>query len=45
MVARKQVQRAIESIGCDCICVKDGKEAFRTLQTMAAKDSIYQQLI
>ncbi|MEC6821913.1 chemotaxis protein [Photobacterium piscicola] len=44
MVARKQVQRAIESIGCDCICVKDGKEAFRTLQTMAAKGSIYQQL-
>ncbi len=44
MVARKQVQRAIESIGCDCICVKDGKEALQTLQKMAKNGSIYDQL-
>ncbi|KKD01183.1 MULTISPECIES: chemotaxis protein [Photobacterium] len=43
-VARKQVQRAIESIGCECILVKDGKEALTKLREMATEDSIYNQL-
>ncbi|MEL6115232.1 chemotaxis protein CheV [Photobacterium sp. SP02] len=43
-VARKQVQRAIESIGCECILVKDGKEALNKLREMATEDSIYNQL-
>ncbi|NAW65383.1 chemotaxis protein [Photobacterium halotolerans] len=43
-VARKQVQRAIESIGCECILVKDGKEALIKLREMATEDSIYNQL-
>ncbi|MDO6705217.1 chemotaxis protein [Photobacterium sp. 1_MG-2023] len=43
-VARKQVQRAIESIGCECLLVKDGKEALLKLRQMAEEESIYKQL-
>lgn len=43
-VARKQVQRAIEAIGCECVLVKDGKEAIDLLQKMAKEGSIYDQL-
>lgn len=43
-VARKQVQRAIEAIGFECVLVKDGKEAITTLREMASQGSIYEQL-
>ncbi|MFA0730432.1 response regulator, partial [Vibrio sp. 10N.222.48.A4] len=43
-VARKQVQRAIESIGFEVIAVKDGKEAYETLMKMASEGSIYDQI-
>jgi two-component system chemotaxis response regulator CheV len=43
-VARKQVQRAIEAIGCECVLVKDGKEAINKLKEMAKEGSIYDQL-
>ncbi|MDX1302378.1 chemotaxis protein CheV [Photobacterium sp.] len=43
-VARKQVQRAIEAIGCECVLVKDGKEAINKLREMAKEGSIYEQL-
>ncbi|MGF1686016.1 chemotaxis protein CheV [Photobacterium japonica] len=43
-VARKQVQRAIEAIGCECLLVKDGKEAITTLRSMAKEGDIHQQL-
>ncbi|WP_117233457.1 chemotaxis protein CheV [Vibrio maerlii] len=43
-VARKQVQRAIESIGFEAIAVKDGKEAYYKLAEMAAQGSIYDQI-
>lgn len=43
-VARKQVQRAIESIGFEAIAVKDGKEAYEKLVEMAAEGSIYDQI-
>ena len=43
-VARKQVQRAIEAIGCECILVQDGKEAIEKLREMANNGSIYDQL-
>ncbi|PSW19566.1 chemotaxis protein CheV [Photobacterium sanctipauli] len=43
-VARKQVQRAIEAIGCECVLVKDGKEAIEKLREMANTASIYEQL-
>lgn len=43
-VARKQVQRAIEAIGCECVLVKDGKEAIMKLREMAEQGSIYEQL-
>jgi two-component system chemotaxis response regulator CheV len=43
-VARKQVQRAIEAIGCECVLVKDGKEAIIKLKEMAKEGSIYDQL-
>ncbi|MGF1726696.1 chemotaxis protein CheV [Photobacterium nomapromontoriensis] len=43
-VARKQVQRAIEAIGCECVLVKDGKEAILTLREMAKEGDIHQQL-
>ncbi len=43
-VARKQVQRAVESIGFEGILVKDGKEAYNKLVEMAAEGSIYDQI-
>ena len=43
-VARKQVQRAIESIGCECVLVKDGKEAIIKLREMAKEGDIHKQL-
>ena len=43
-VARKQVQRAIESIGFEAVAVKDGKEAYEKLVEMASEGSIYDQL-
>lgn len=43
-VARKQVQRAIESLGFECILTKDGKDAYQTLQKMAKEGSIYDQI-
>ncbi|MGC9423185.1 MULTISPECIES: chemotaxis protein CheV [Vibrio] len=43
-VARKQVQRAIESIGFECILTKDGKDAYEKLLSMAEEGSIYEQI-
>ncbi|MEH0666577.1 chemotaxis protein CheV [Vibrio scophthalmi] len=43
-VARKQVERAITSIGFEVIAVKDGKEAYEKLVEMAAEGSIYDQI-
>ncbi|MCA2016784.1 chemotaxis protein CheV [Vibrio tritonius] len=43
-VARKQVQRAIESIGFECILAKDGKDAYEKLRAMAEEGSIYDQI-
>lgn len=43
-VARKQVERAITSIGFDVIAVKDGREAYETLVEMAKEGSIHDQI-
>jgi len=43
-VARKQVQRAIESLGFECIQTKDGKDAYEKLMEMAKEGSIYDQI-
>ncbi len=43
-VARKQVQRAVESIGFETIMVKDGKEALNKLVEMANAGSVYEQI-
>ncbi len=43
-VARKQVQRAIESIGFECILTKDGKDAYEKLLEMTKEGSIYDQI-
>nr|WP_086941135.1 chemotaxis protein CheV [Thaumasiovibrio occultus] len=43
-VARKQVQRAIQAIGYECILVKDGREAINTLTEMAKAGNIHEQL-
>ncbi|MGR5176147.1 chemotaxis protein CheV [Vibrio parahaemolyticus] len=43
-VARKQVQRAIDSIGFESILVKDGKEAYNRLVEMASEGSIHDQI-
>ncbi len=43
-VARKQVQRAIESIGFECILTKDGKDAYDKLLEMTKEGSIYDQI-
>lgn len=43
-VARKQVQRALESIGFEVIATKDGKEAYNTLVDMASQGDIHEQL-
>lgn len=43
-VARKQVERAITSLGFEVVAVKDGKEAYDKLVEMAATGSIYEQI-
>ncbi|TOG60645.1 chemotaxis protein CheV [Vibrio parahaemolyticus] len=43
-VARKQVERAITSIGFAVVSVKDGKEAYNKLLEMAQEGSIYDQI-
>ncbi len=43
-VARKQVQRAIESLGFECILARDGKDAHQQLLEMAKEGSIYDQI-
>ena len=43
-VARKQVERAIRSIGFEVVSVKDGKEAYEKLLEMASQGSIYEQI-
>ncbi len=43
-VARRQVERAITSIGFECVAVKDGKEAYDKLIEMLADGSIYEQI-
>ncbi|KGY13443.1 chemotaxis protein CheW [Vibrio tubiashii] len=43
-VARKQVERAITSLGFEVVSVKDGKEAYEKLVEMAAEGSIYDQI-
>ncbi|MCG6269969.1 chemotaxis protein CheV [Vibrio furnissii] len=43
-VARKQVQRAIESIGFEVVLTKDGKDAYEKLLSMAKEGSIYDQV-
>jgi two-component system chemotaxis response regulator CheV len=43
-VARKQVQRAVQSIGFETIMVKDGKEALDKLVDMANAGSVYEQI-
>ncbi|HGF5100330.1 TPA: chemotaxis protein CheV [Vibrio parahaemolyticus] len=43
-VARKQVERAITSIGFEVVSVKDGKEAYNKLLEMAQESSIYDQI-
>jgi two-component system chemotaxis response regulator CheV len=43
-VARKQVERAITSLGFEVISVKDGKEAYEKLVEMSASGSIYDQI-
>ncbi len=43
-VARKQVQRAIESIGFEVISVKDGKEAYEKLCELADDGDIFDHI-
>ena len=43
-VARKQLERAIRSIGFEVLSVKDGKEAYNTLLEMAREGDIYEQI-
>ncbi|MCJ2377366.1 chemotaxis protein CheV [Vibrio sp. ZSDZ34] len=43
-VARKQVKRAVESIGFEAILVKDGKEAYEKLVEMASEGDIHEQI-
>jgi two-component system chemotaxis response regulator CheV len=43
-VARKQVQRAVESIGFEVIAVKDGKEAYDKLVELAEEGDIRDQI-
>lgn len=39
-VARKQVQRALEAIGVECVLAKDGREALNMLLEMAKNGPI-----
>ncbi|CAE6889482.1 chemotaxis protein CheV [Vibrio alginolyticus] len=43
-VARKQLERAIRSIGFEVVSAKDGKEAYKTLCEMAGEGNIYEQI-
>ncbi|WP_428775400.1 chemotaxis protein CheV [Vibrio sp.] len=43
-VARKQIERAIGSLGFEAVSVKDGKEAYNKLVEMAGEGSIYDQI-
>ncbi|MDP5254262.1 MULTISPECIES: chemotaxis protein CheV [unclassified Vibrio] len=43
-VARKQVERAITSIGFDVIAVKDGREAYEALVEMTKEGNIHDQI-
>ena len=43
-VARKQVQRALEAIGVQCVLAKDGREALNMLLEMAKQGPILDQL-
>lgn len=43
-VARKQVERAITSLGFEVVSVKDGKEAYDKLIEMSSEGSIYDQI-
>ncbi|WP_038175536.1 MULTISPECIES: chemotaxis protein CheV [Vibrio] len=43
-VARKQVERAIVSLGFEAVSVIDGKQAYEKLLEMAAEGSIYEQI-
>lgn len=43
-VARKQVERAVTSLGFEVVSVKDGKEAYDKLVEMASEGSIYDQI-
>ncbi|UUM31260.1 chemotaxis protein CheV [Vibrio japonicus] len=43
-VARKQVERAITSLGFEVVSVKDGKDAYEKLLEMAKSGSVYEQI-
>lgn len=43
-VARKQLERAIRSIGFEVVSAKDGKEAYDTLLEMTREGDIYDQI-
>ena len=43
-VARKQVQKALNAIGVECMLAKDGKDALNILKDMATKGKITDQL-
>ena len=43
-VARKQVQKALNAIGVECIMAKDGKDALNMLKDMAKKGPIPDQI-
>ena len=43
-VARKQVQRALEAIGVECVLAKDGREALNMLLEMAKNGPIKDQI-
>ncbi|CAH0534138.1 Chemotaxis protein CheV [Vibrio stylophorae] len=43
-VARKQVQRALQTIGYEAVLVKDGRQAINKLKEMATQGNILEQL-
>lgn len=43
-VARKQVQKALNAIGVECVMAKDGRDAYNMLLDMAKKGPILDQL-
>lgn len=43
-VARKQVQKALNAIGVECIMAKDGRDALNMLKDMAKKGPITDQI-